>query len=77
VIYGERFIGRFDPSFDRDNKALTILQWWWQEDADPDNPAVDKALRACLDAFMKYLGAENLTLGEAARKDKALRRILS
>jgi uncharacterized protein YcaQ len=77
VLYGERFIGRFDPKFDRPSKVLTIDQWWWEADVDRDDPALRAALRTCFEAFMRYLGAEALTFGDAARKDRALLKMLS
>jgi uncharacterized protein YcaQ len=28
VIYGDRFVARLDPGFDKKTRALTITNWW-------------------------------------------------
>ncbi|MDA1330382.1 MAG: winged helix DNA-binding domain-containing protein [Chloroflexi bacterium] len=77
VIYGEQFIGRFDPVFDRNSQTLTIKQWWWQNNVDSERADTNRALRICLDNFMTYLGAKKIELGPLANKDKALQRLVS
>lgn len=73
VVYGEAFIGRFDPAFDREGKVLTIQKWWWEAGADIGDEAMLGALGACFRDFGDYLGAVEIVLGEAAGKDKVLR----
>ena len=31
VTYGDQFVARFDPSFDKKKHLLTINNWWWEE----------------------------------------------
>ncbi|MFQ5921740.1 MAG: DNA glycosylase AlkZ-like family protein, partial [Anaerolineales bacterium] len=31
VIYGDRFVARMDPAFDRERRELTINDWWWED----------------------------------------------
>ncbi len=62
VIYGDRFVARFQPIFDKENKALAIQNWWWEEGVKP-NPAMKEALHACLMDFKIYLQAEDVDFG--------------
>jgi uncharacterized protein YcaQ len=72
VLYGDRLIARLDPSYDRESKVLTIKGWWWEQGVDRKNDAMVAALRECFQAFARYLAAQEITLGPAARRDKVL-----
>ncbi|MBN1316722.1 MAG: YcaQ family DNA glycosylase [Anaerolineales bacterium] len=67
VLYGDRFIARFDPEFDRKTKTLTVLNWWWEPNVEPD-AGIKNALIDCFQDFMRYLGAfriePNALIGE-------------
>ena len=73
VLYGDRFVARFDPAFDRQAKLLTITNWWWEDQYQGERPdeAMEVALMVCLLEFMAYLGAEEVQLGSevAGRQD--------
>jgi uncharacterized protein YcaQ len=71
VLYGDRFIARFDPAFDKRQRELTIANWWWEAGVTPDE-AVQAALRKCFQEFLGYLGAERLRLGKAVTGDTVL-----
>jgi len=71
VIYGDRFIARFDPAFDKKKRVLMITNWWWEEGVHPDE-AMKSALIACFDDFVKYLGAKQVLLGGNMENEKAL-----
>ncbi|MBS1249544.1 MAG: hypothetical protein MAG431_01124 [Chloroflexi bacterium] len=62
VIYGDRFVARFQPVFDKENKALAIQNWWWEEGVKPD-AAMKSALHTCLMDFRAYLQAESVDFG--------------
>lgn len=62
VIYGDRFVARVDPAYDRKRRILTINNWWWEEGVQL-NDAILEALVACLQGFMRYLNAERVRLG--------------
>lgn len=62
VIYGDRFVARFDPAFDKKARELTIANWWWEEGIQPDE-VMQAALADCLREFMRYLDARLLRLG--------------
>lgn len=72
VIYGDRFVARFDPAFDKKSRELTITNWWWEEGVQPDE-AMQAALIACFREFLYYLGASRIRLGENVAGDKTLR----
>lgn len=73
VLYGDRLIARMDPAFDRAGGAFTIKNWWWQKGVDKKDEAMLAALQDCVAAFAKYLGARDVKLGEAIKRDKVLR----
>jgi hypothetical protein len=72
VLYGDRFVARFDPKFDRDSRELTVAGWWW-EDGVEVNELMQAALAGCLREFAAYLGATHVRLGPQPRRDRRLR----
>ena len=72
VIYGDRFVARFDPAFDKKSRELTITNWWWEEGIQPDE-TMKAALIGCFHDFLSYLDAGNIQLGENISGDKTLR----
>jgi hypothetical protein len=79
VLYDDRFVGRFEPGYDRGSRTLEIKNWWWEDGVSPDG-GMEEALRSCLADFLDFLGAEALTLPSrlSSRKDLAwLRPILN
>jgi uncharacterized protein YcaQ len=75
VIYGDRFIARFDPAFDKKTRELTITNWWWEEGVEPDEP-MEAALVTGFRDFMLYLDTDQIKLGEKATGERTLRWIL-
>jgi uncharacterized protein YcaQ len=74
VLYGDRIVARFDPSFDRETRVLTINQWWWEEGIEPDG-AMEGALLQCFDQFARYLSASDVLVGEEPARDPGLTRL--
>ena len=37
VLYGDRFIARVEPIFDRKARVLTVVNWWWEVGVAPDD----------------------------------------
>ncbi len=72
VVFGDRFVARFDPAFDKKTRQLTIANWWWEEGARPDE-AMQVALIACFQEFVHYLDASHIQLGEKIAGEKTLR----
>jgi uncharacterized protein YcaQ len=54
VLYGDRFVARFDPKLDREGGALTILSWHW-EPGESLTDDLTNALRDALVHFSAYL----------------------
>ena len=71
VLYHDRFIARFEPSFDKKNKAFSILNWWWENDVVPDALMVNALIR-CFNSFVTYLNVMSVTSAENIKKDKRL-----
>jgi len=59
VIYGDRFVARFQPTLDKKSRHLTIQNWWWEKDVKPD-AEMENALDGCLLDFGVYLEAESV-----------------
>jgi uncharacterized protein YcaQ len=56
VLYGDRFVARFEPVRDRKTKTLVVKNWWWEDGVDRRDRAMVSALADCLDAFRTFLG---------------------
>jgi len=76
VLYGDRFVARVEPIFDRKARVLTLVNWWWEAGVEPD-AAMVAALAGCLAAFGRYLGAGEIRLGTAAAGDRLMERIVA
>jgi uncharacterized protein YcaQ len=72
VLYGDRFVARFDPTYDKQGGDLIIANWWWEEDVVPDGP-MEAALVDCFQAFGRYLGANGIRLGDQVTAEPSLR----
>jgi uncharacterized protein len=71
VLYGDRFVARLDPAFDKKKRILTLQNWWWQAEVEPDE-AMQAALLDCLRTFGKYLNAEQIDLAEPIQTNPTL-----
>lgn len=76
VTYGDQFVARMDPGFDRTERSFKIKNWWWQAVANKKDGAMVAALADCIRAFAAYLGARDVKLGGNAQKDQVLRKVL-
>lgn len=77
VLYGDQLVARFDPSFDKLGGVLTIKNWWWQPGVDKKDDAMLTALQDCVQAFCKYLGANEVKLGSSVNRDRFLKKMIS
>jgi hypothetical protein len=71
VLYGDRFVARFEPAFDKKTREFTIANWWWEVGVRPDD-AMRAALADCLSEFARYLDADQVRLGEKVVGEKSL-----
>jgi uncharacterized protein YcaQ len=67
VLYGDRFVARFEPGKDRDIGALEIRGWWWEPGVAPSR-AMKAALIECFHSFVRYLGAPEVRVSAKARE---------
>jgi len=61
VLYGDKFIARFEPKFNRKTKILEIINWWWEPDT-VISEDLQKAIIICFNHFLKYLGATGIMI---------------
>jgi uncharacterized protein YcaQ len=62
VLYGERFIARFEPVKQKKPGVLMVENWWWEEGVTPSEQ-MKSALIDCFRRFLYYREAEHLELG--------------
>jgi uncharacterized protein YcaQ len=59
VLYGDRFIARFDPGFDKKTRTFTVKNWWWESDLDQGQGMTDALVRCMID-FLNFLDAKEI-----------------
>jgi uncharacterized protein YcaQ len=59
IIYGDRFIARFEPGRHKESGALSIKNWWWEEGIRPSK-TMQVELARCFRRFLKYLETDRL-----------------
>ena len=69
VLYGDRFVARFDPGRDKETGALTIKGWWWESGVTPSGTMRSELVR-CVQRFQRYLGTDQLRI-DAETVDQA------
>ena len=71
ILYGDRFIGRFEPGWDKKENALIIKQWWWEPDVDVNDHIVN-AVKTCVQRFMRFRDAQTLRIMPEATANAGL-----
>lgn len=71
VLYGERFVARFEPLRDKKNSLLRIENWWWEADVQP-TAAMQAALLEATRRFLDYLGADWVQIDARLVDDQGL-----
>ena len=62
LLFGDRFVGRIEPRFDRASRAVRILGFHWEAGFDPlAAEGFVPALAAALDAYRAFHGATRAT----------------
>ena len=64
VLYGDRFIARFEPGRDKKQGVLLVQNWWWEPGIAP-SADMSLALKHCFERFLKYLGCKRLEAEKA------------
>lgn len=66
VLFGERFIARFDPRLEKKKHTLNINNWWWEKGFMPDEETYN-AVAAGLAHFLRSLNANRIQLNESLK----------
>ncbi len=65
VLFGDRFVGRFEPGKDKSTGNVVIKNWWW-EPGIQRTKTMKQAIRSCLNGLVKLLGASGLAVASTA-----------
>ncbi len=62
ILFGDRFVGRIEPRFDRTARAVRILRLWWEDGFDPlAEEGFVPAFAEALAAYRAFHGATRAT----------------
>jgi hypothetical protein len=61
ILYGDRFVARFEPGRDKESGDLIIKQWWWESGV-KQSKSMRLELIRCFKRFLKYLSADGLQM---------------
>jgi uncharacterized protein YcaQ len=59
VLYGDKFIARFEPGWDKKSRSIIIKNWWWEPGVKV-NKMLKESLAKCFKDFEKFLDAESI-----------------
>ena len=59
VLWGDSFVARFEPRYDKKTRVLEIRGWWWEPGVKVSGE-MEGALGRAAREFMDYLGAEKV-----------------
>jgi hypothetical protein len=57
VLYGDRFVARFEPGRDKQSGDLIVQNWWWEPGVRVSG-RMRSAIISCFKRFSRYLGAD-------------------
>ena len=61
ILFGDRFVGRIEPRFERKTKTLRILGIWFEDGFDPiEAPGFIDALRDALAAYRSFVDGRSV-----------------
>lgn len=63
VLYGDNFVARFEPGWDKKTKTMIIKNWWW-EPCVKHSKKLDEELSKCFKQFGMFLGADSIAADE-------------
>lgn len=76
ILYGDRFVARFEPGQDKESGVLIIKNWWWEPGVN-QSERMRFALIHCFKRFLNYLGADNLQVDNNAKEQAGLSWLVS
>ncbi len=65
ILYGDRFVARFEPVRDTKSNSLLIKNWWWEEGV-KQSARMHAELQRCIKRFMNFLEVDELRVHEQA-----------
>jgi len=71
ILYGDRFVARFEPGRDKASGALVIKNWWWEREINP-SPKLLSELNNCFLRFLEYLGTDTLKIDPSSAAESGL-----
>ncbi|MEJ2352562.1 MAG: crosslink repair DNA glycosylase YcaQ family protein [Anaerolineales bacterium] len=71
VLYGDRFVARFEPRRDKENASLAIKNWWWEPGV-TGSEEMHAELHNCLKKFAGFLETDGIQLDGQAREGEGL-----
>ncbi len=60
VLYGDTFIARFEPGWDKESGTLIVKNWWWEDNVSFSKELFER-LQHCFHQFAHQLGANDMT----------------
>jgi uncharacterized protein YcaQ len=71
ILYGDRFIARFEPGKAQERDMLAIKNWWWEAGVAPSE-AMKRDLVDCFQRFLGSLGVDRLEVDRRAQEQAGL-----
>ena len=65
VLYGDRFIARFEPGWDKTSGTIIVKNWWWEPGVKAGK-GLKGELDKCFKTFMGFLDAEGIKMDDKA-----------
>ena len=72
VLYGESFVARFEPKFNKKTGKLEIINWWWEPNVIISEEMKQELIR-CFEQFLYYLGATGIRLSKESDVTKNMK----
>jgi uncharacterized protein YcaQ len=63
VLYGDRFVARFEPGRDKKNGTVIVKDWWWEPGVNPSK-RMQSALSRCFKRFLDYLDTDGVQIAD-------------
>ena len=61
ILYGDQFVARFEPGYEKKQDILAIKNWWWEAEVNPSEQMKNDIV-LCFRRFLQYLGANRLEI---------------
>lgn len=71
ILYGDRFVARFEPGREKESGGLVIKNWWWEEGIRPSK-RMQTAMVRCFKRFLHFLETERLMIDEDLSRREGL-----